>query len=45
MSALDAALAGVERALLLKAGRGVVGKVAVIVDRDLALGASSEHSR
>ncbi|MET9079179.1 zinc-binding dehydrogenase [Streptomyces sp. NPDC004232] len=41
-STVEAINAGLQS---MKAGRGVVGKVAVIVDRDLALGTSSEHSR
>jgi NADPH:quinone reductase-like Zn-dependent oxidoreductase len=41
-STVEAINAGLQS---LKAGHGVVGKVAVIVDRGLALGNSSEHSR
>jgi NADPH:quinone reductase-like Zn-dependent oxidoreductase len=40
-STVEAINAGLQS---LKAGHGVLGKVVVIVDRDLALGSSSEHS-
>ena len=41
-STVEAINAGLQS---LKAGPGVVGKVAVIVDRDIDLGTSSGHSR